>query len=67
MASSSNNNYRRTQLRSSTRTTTTRTTTSQQTIRYLVMNPLAINYIIKQDVQASGDNTTIHAEQQYTN
>ena len=59
-------NYQKTSSRSSSKTTKT-TSSISQSIKYLVMNPLAVNYNIKQEVQASGDNTTIYATQQDTN
>ena len=34
-----------------------------QSIKYLVMNPLAVNYIMKQDVHGTG---TTHAELSYS-
>lgn len=60
-------NYQKMQSRSASSHDTEQRTVSQQTIRYLVMNPLAVNYVLKQDIQATGDNRTIHARQSITN
>lgn len=57
-------NYQKTQSRTVSKRSTGNV--AIQSIKYLVMNPLAVNYIMKQDVQASGDNSTIHATQSIT-
>ena len=58
-------NYQKTQSRTISNQKSTQKTISEQTVKYLVMNPLAVNYIIKQETQTVGDNTTIHAKLQY--
>ena len=62
-----NKNYQKTQSRSSSSHNTEQRTISQQTIRYLVMNPLAVNYILKQEIDAPGKDVTVYAKQSYSN
>ena len=56
-----NKNYQKTQ----SRTTSKRSTgnVAIQSIKYLVMNPLAVNYIIKQSFTADGE---VNANQSYS-
>ena len=60
-------NYQKTSSRSASSHDTEQRTVSQQTIRYLITNPLAVNYIMHQEIYANGDNTTIHATQSISN
>ena len=57
-----NKNYQKTESRTATKKNTR--TVSVQSIKYLVKNPLAVNYQIKQEVHGTGD---IHAKLQHSN
>lgn len=59
--------YQKTQSRSSSNHSTEQRTISEQTIRYLVMNPLAVNYKLEQDIDAHGKDVTVYAKQSYSN
>lgn len=54
-------NYQKTQSRTATKQRTGNV--AIQSIKYLVMNPLAVNYNIKQEVHSTG---TTHAELSYS-
>ena len=55
-------NYQKTSSRSSSKTTKT-TGSINQSIKYLVMNPLAVNYKLSQSFTANGE---VNAKQSYS-
>ena len=55
-----NKNYQKTQSRTASKRSTGNV--AIQSIKYLVMNPLAVNYILRQESTSTGTN---HAEQSY--
>lgn len=55
-----NKNYQKTQSRSTSRSKTGNV--AIQSVKYLIMNPLDVNYILRQEYTSTG---TTHAEQSY--
>lgn len=65
MGSEDTKHYQKTQSRTASKRSTGNV--AIQSIKYLIMNPLDVNYNIRQETYATGDNSTIHAELQYSN
>ena len=57
-----NKNYQKTQSRTASKASSKQINIARQTIKYLVTDPLAVNYILRQESTSTGTN---HAEQSY--